>query len=61
MSTNRVFQNMLNEYSPNKLLKEELIKRDYILTNIEKDQSWKGGKLNVPFKAAGASSIKMGA
>lgn len=60
MSTNRVFQNMLNEYSPNKLLKEELIKRDYILTNIEKDQSWKGGKLNVPFKAAGASSIKMG-
>ena len=60
MSTTRSFQDMLNEYLPNKLLKEELIKRDYILTNIEKDDSWKGGKIIVPFKAASASSIKMG-
>jgi hypothetical protein len=60
MSTNRKFQDMLNEYLPNKLLSEELIKRDYILSNIEKDQSWKGGKVIVPFKAAGASSMKMG-
>ncbi len=60
MSTVRSFQNMLNEYSPNKLLKEELVKRDYILSHIELDQKWKGGKLNVPFKAAGASSLKMG-
>lgn len=60
MSTNRKFQDMLNEYLPNKLLSEELIKRDYILNNIEKDQSWKGGKVIVPFKAAGASSMKMG-
>jgi len=52
---------MLNEYLPNKLLKEEMIKRDYILSNIEKDDSWKGGKIPVPFKAAGASSIRMGA
>jgi hypothetical protein len=51
---------MLNEYLPNKLLKEELLKRDYILSNIEKDDKWKGGKLIVPFKAAGASSVKMG-
>jgi hypothetical protein len=60
MSTSRSFQDMLNQYLPNKLLKEEMIKRDYILTNIEKDDKWKGGKLIVPFKAAGASSIKMG-
>jgi hypothetical protein len=60
MSTNRSFQDMLNEYLPNKLLKEEMIKRDYILSNCEKDESWKGGKIIVPFKAAGASSIKMG-
>lgn len=60
MSTTRTFQDMLNEYLPNKLLKEEMIKRDYILTNIEKDDSWKGGKIIVPFKAAGASSVKMG-
>jgi hypothetical protein len=51
---------MLNEYLPNKMLKEELIKRDYILSTIEKDDKWKGGKLIVPFKAAGASSVKMG-
>ncbi|HZX13693.1 MAG TPA: hypothetical protein VFF49_04760 [Thermodesulfobacteriota bacterium] len=60
MSTTRTFQDMLNEYLPNKLLKEELLKRDYILSNIEKDDKWKGGKIPVPFKAAGASSVKMG-
>lgn len=60
MSTVRTFQDMLNEYLPNKLLKEEMVKRDYILSNIEKDDKWKGGKIKVPFKAAGASSIKMG-
>lgn len=60
MSTQRTFQSMLNEYLPNKLLKEELIKRDYILTNVKKDDSWKGGKLIVPFKASGASSVRMG-
>jgi len=58
--TQRTFQQMLNEYLPNKLLKEELIKRDYILTNVKKDDNWKGGKLIVPFKASGASSIRMG-
>lgn len=60
MSTTRTFQAMLNEYLPNKLLKEELVKRDYILTNCQKDDSWKGGKLIVPFKAAGGSSVRMG-
>lgn len=60
MSTQRTFQDMLNEYLPNRLLREELIKRDYILQNIQKDNSWKGGKIIVPFKAAGASSVKMG-
>lgn len=60
MGTQRTFQDMLNEYLPNKLLKEEMIKRDYILSNCQKDDSWKGGKIIVPFKAAGASSIKMG-
>ena len=60
MATDRTFQQLLNEYLPSKLLKEELIKRDYILTNIKKDDSWKGGKLIVPFKAAGASSVRMG-
>lgn len=60
MGTTRSFQDMLNEYLPNKMLKEELLKRDYILSNIDKDDKWHGGKLIVPFKAAGASSTKMG-
>jgi hypothetical protein len=51
---------MLNEYLPNDLLKEEMIKRDYLLTNVEKDDGWLGGNLIVPFKAAGASSVAAG-
>lgn len=60
MATNRSFQNMLNEYLPNELLKEELIKRDYLLNKVEKDDGWLGGNLVVPFKAAGASSVAFG-
>jgi hypothetical protein len=37
-----------------------MIKRDYLLTNVDKDDSWLGGNLIVPFKAAGASSISAG-
>lgn len=61
MGTTRSFSTMLNEYLPNELLKEEMVKRDWILQNVEKDNSWKGGNLIVPFKAAGASSVAFGA
>ena len=37
MGTTRTFQDMLNEYLPNELLKEELIMRDYVLQNVQKD------------------------
>ena len=60
MATTRSFQAMLNEYLPNDLLMEEMLKRDWVLTNVEKDNNWKGGKLIVPFKGQQASSIKMG-
>lgn len=60
MATNRTFQDMLNEYLPNDLLKEEFVKRDYLLQKIDKDDNWKGGTLIVPFKAAGASSVAFG-
>lgn len=60
MSTTRTFQDMLNEYLPNELLKEEFVKRDYVLTKVEKDNNWLGGNLIVPFKAAGASSVSFG-
>jgi hypothetical protein len=60
MATTRSFSAMLNEYLPNELLKEEFVKRDYLLTNVEKDNNWLGGTLIVPFKAAGASSVSFG-
>lgn len=60
MGTTRSFSTMLNEYLPNELLKEEFIKRDYLLSKIEKDNNWLGGNLVVPFKAAGASSVAFG-
>lgn len=60
METNRTFQDMLNEYLTYDLLKEEMVKRDYVLTKIEKDNGWKGGTLPVPFKGAGASSVAFG-
>lgn len=60
MATSRTFQDMLNEYLPNRLLREELVKRDYVLQRVEKDDKWKGGKLIVPFKGSGASSVKFG-
>lgn len=61
MATARSFNDMLNEYLPNKLLKEELVKRNWLLKNIQRDDSWKGGQVIVPFKGARASSLSFGA
>lgn len=58
--TTRNFQDMLNEYTPNKMLMEERVKRDWFLQNVEIDNSWKGGKLIVPFRGGSASSIEFG-
>lgn len=58
--TERNFQEMLNEYLPNSLLREEMVKRDFVLTTMDKDENWKGGQLIVPFRGAHASSIKFG-
>lgn len=60
MSTTRTFNAMLNEHLNYDLLKEELTKRVYILTKVEKDNDWKGGTLPVPFKGSGASSVSFG-
>ena len=59
MST-RSFNDMLKQYVPYKLLSDEIIKRDYFLSTVEKDQNWKGGALQVPFVGANASSISIG-
>jgi hypothetical protein len=60
MATTRSFDSMLNQYLTYDLLKEELVKRDYVLSKIEKENGWKGGAIQVPFKAAGASSVAFG-
>jgi len=61
MATTRSFNSMLNEYLPYELLREETIKRNYLLTQIGKDDSWRGGNLVVPFKGGHASSFRYGA
>lgn len=60
MATARTFQDMLNEYLPNDVFKDEVIKRDWYLENMQKDNNWKGGDIIVPFKGASASSVKFG-
>jgi hypothetical protein len=60
MATTREFNDMLNEYLTNDLLMEELVKRDYFLQKIAKDEDWKGGDVIVPFRGAQASSVKFG-
>jgi hypothetical protein len=59
-TVNSSFQSMLNENLPNKMIMEELTKRDWFLSNIEIDNGWTGGKLVVPFKGAGASTVEFG-
>lgn len=51
---------MLNEYLPYDLLKNESIKRNFLLSRVEIDQNWKSGTLIVPFKGGSASSFKYG-
>jgi len=60
MATTRTFSNMLNEYLPEKLLLDELKKRNWALQNIEQDDSWLGGTLIVPFLGAVGSTVTFG-
>jgi len=60
MATLQNFSAMLNQYIPNSLLREALIKRDYFLSNCKKDNNWLGGTLIVPFEGARPSTVKIG-
>lgn len=60
LTTNSDFNNMLNDYLTYDLLKENMVKKDYLLSKVAKDDGWKNGPLIVPFMAAGASSMAMG-
>lgn len=60
MATTRSFNELLNDYLPLDLLKNEYMKRDYLLTKCNMDESWKGGDLIVPFEGQHASSVEFG-
>jgi len=60
MGTNRDFSSMLNEYLSIDLLKEELIKRDYVLQKVDRDDGWKSGTIPVPFEGQHASAVSFG-
>lgn len=61
MATSRSFQAMLNQYLPEDLLREEMLKRDFFLQNVKKVNDWRGGSLIIPFEGAAASSVSFGA
>ena len=60
MATNTTFSNMLNQYLPEPLLFEEVKKRDWLMSNVEQDESWLGGTLIIPFLGAVASTVTFG-
>ncbi len=51
---------MLNQYLPIDMLKQELLKRDYLFQRVNHDEGWKGGALQVPFEQQHGSSVEMG-
>lgn len=59
-TTNVDFDTMIKRYMPYELLFEEVMKRDYFLGKVDKDQTWKGGEMQIPFMGAHASSISYG-
>ena len=60
MATTRTFSNMLNEYLPTELLFQDIKKRDWLLSNVEADESWLGGNLIIPFLGAVGTSVSFG-
>lgn len=60
MSTNSRFGDMIRSFAPNQIFREELAERDWFVQNVERDDTWLGGELEVRFRGARASSIKFG-
>ncbi len=73
MATTATFQDMLDDYCPESVFIEETVRRDYVLTNIERDDNWTGAggaggaaaganaEYIVKFKGGQASSVSYGA
>lgn len=60
MATTRSFNELLNEYLPQKLLRTELLKRDWLLKNVKQDNNWQGDTLIVPVQKQRASGVSFG-
>lgn len=60
MATSRDFNAMLNEHLNYDLLKAEYLKRDWLLSRVERDDEAKGGTIPVPFRGGRASSVSFG-
>ena len=61
MAISRTFNEMLLDYVPEELLKNEMVKKDWFLQNVEIVDGWAGGSMEVAFKESAASSIEYGA
>lgn len=61
MAIDRSFNDMLLDYVPESLLKNEVVKKDWFLSNVQIVDGWAGGSMEVAFKEAAASSIAYGA
>lgn len=61
MAINRDFNNMLNEFVGEKLLLNEVKKRNFLLSNIEMTTDWLGGAYIIPFVESVGSSVNFGA
>jgi hypothetical protein len=60
MPTTTSFDNMIKKYMPYNLMVEEVMKRDYFLNKVTKDQGWKNGEIQFPFMGGQASSFAFG-
>jgi len=60
MTTTALFDNMLNEYLSVDMMKNELIKRDYTLQKVQRDDGWKSGTIPIPYEGQYASSFSFG-
>ena len=60
MATTATFSNMLNEFVNEELLFNELVKRDWMMSNLEQEKNWLGGSYIIPFIGAVGSSVAFG-
>lgn len=55
-----LYDEMLLLYLPERLLEAELVKRNWLLSQIKKKNDWKGGDLKLGFESSKATSVAWG-